>query len=424
MKPMSSDRPPVWLAAGLRTPFARVDGPLARRDALGLSVPVVQAMAARASGPIDLGIWGSVAPNLAYSNLAREIWLDAKLDPHVPTFTTVLQCCTSMAGAFEAAGLLRPGGPQLALVGGSESMSRVQIGLSPDLSVWLRRLISARTAARRLKALRTLRPRDIRLYVPEVKNRATGKSMGEHCEEMAKTWKISREEQDAFALESHRRSVAAQDRGAFEDLVPVELLTRDEFPRRDTSLGKLAALRPAFDRANGTITAGNSSPLTDGAAALWVATEEGLARLPGDLPRGRLVDFEIAAVDIFREGLLMAPVAAIPRLLARHRLRFEDIALWEIHEAFAAQVLCNIKGLEDADYVREKAGVPHTFGRFPQERVNPNGGSVSLGHPFGATGARILSQAVRELAGMPKGSRAVVSVCADGGLGTVALLEH
>ena len=178
------------------------------------------------------------------------------------------------------------------------------------------------------------------------------------------------------------------------------------------------AFDPPFDHRR------NSSPLTDGAAAVWVATEEGLTRLPASVPRVRLVDFEVAAVDIFHEGLLMAPVAAIPRLLSRHALAFEDIALWEIHEAFAAQVLCNIKGLEDADYVREKSGVPHTFGRFPGERVNPNGGSVALGHPFGATGARILSQAVQELAALPKGSRAVVSVCADGGLGTVALLEN
>jgi acetyl-CoA C-acetyltransferase len=260
--------------------------------------------------------------------------------------------------------------------------------------------------------------------VPEIKNRATGKSMGEHCEEMAKTWKIGRREQDEYALESHRRAVAAQDRGLFADLVPVDGIDRDGFPRRDTSLEKLAALKPAFDRARGTITAGNSSPLTDGAAAVWVATEEGLARLPAAVARVRLVDFEMAAVDIFHEGLLMAPVAAIPRLLSRHSLTFEDIALWEIHEAFAAQVLCNIKGLEDTDYVREKSGVPHAFGRFPRERVNPNGGSVALGHPFGATGARILSQAVKELAALPKGSRAVVSVCADGGLGTVALLEN
>ena len=180
-----------------------------------------------------------------------------------------------------------------------------------------------------------------------------------------------------------------------------------------------------FDRTSGrgTLTAGNSSPLTDGAAAIWVATEEGLERLPEAVPRARLVDFEMAAVDIFHEGLLMAPVSAIPRLLARHGLTFDDIALWEIHEAFSAQVLCHIKALEDQDFVRAKAGVEHNFGSFPRERMNPNGGSVALGHPFAATGARILSQAVKELAALPPGSRAIVSICSDGGLGTVALLE-
>jgi acetyl-CoA C-acetyltransferase len=417
-------RAPTWLASGLRTPFARVDGPLSSRDALGLAVPVVQEMARRASGPIDLTIWGSVAPNLAYSNLAREIWLDAKLDPHVPAFTTILQCCTSMAAAFQAADWLGRPGRDLALVGGSESSSRVQIGLGADLSVRLRRVVQGRTAGKKLAALAAVRPRELRLYVPEVRNRATGKSMGEHCEEMARQWSIPRAEQDALALESHRRAIAAEDRGFIQDLVPLEGLDRDQFPRRDTSLERLARLAPAFDRAHGTITAGNSSPLTDGAAGLWVANDAGLARLAPETPRARLVDFEIAAVDVFREGLLMAPVAAIPRLLARHGLRFDDVALWEIHEAFAAQVLCNLRGLEDAEYVRERTGLPHTFGAFPRDRMNPNGGSVALGHPFAATGARILSQAVRELGQLPAGSRAVVSVCADGGLGTVALLER
>ena len=275
--------------------------------------------------------------------------------------------------------------------------------------------------------LRKLRPSDIRLYVPEVKNRVTGRSMGEHTEDMAKNWKIGRQEQDELTLEGHQRAVAAQDRGFFKDLIiPVDGVDKDHFPRRDTSMEKLARLKPAFDRTSGrgTLTAGNSSPLTDGAAAIWVATDEGLARLPATAPRVRLVDFEMAAVDIFNEGLLMAPVTAIPRLLARHGLKFDDIALWEFHEAFSAQVLCHIKGLEDKDFVRAKAGVEHTFGSFPRERMNPNGGSVALGHPFGATGARILSQAVKELAAMPQGSRAIVSICADGGLGTVALLEN
>ena len=327
---------------------------------------------------------------------------------------------------LEAAGILRRERPALALVGGVESISRVQIGLGQNLSDWLRRVVQARNTTQRIGLLRKLRPSDIWLFVPEVKNRVTGRSMGEHTEDMAKTWNIGRREQDELALQSHRMAVAAQDRGFFADLIiPVDGITRDHFPRRDTSLEKLAKLKPAFDRASGrgTLTAGNSSPLTDGAAAIWVATDEGLARLPSTTPRVRLVDFEMAAVDVFKEGLLMAPVTAIPRLLARHRLTFNDIALWEIHEAFSAQVLCHIKGLEDKDFVREKAGVEHTFGSFPRDRMNPNGGSVALGHPFGATGARILSQAIKELAALPGGSRAIVSICADGGLGTVALLE-
>ena len=424
---MASDDRSVWLAAGVRSPFVGVDGPFARRDSLTLSVPVVQAMAARASGPVDFGVWGAVIPNLAYANLAREVWLEAKLDPHVPTFTTIMQCSTSMVGAFEAAGMLARGSAALALVGGVESMSRVQIGLGQNLSDWMRRVGQARDLRQRIGVLRKLRPSDIRLFIPEVKNRVTGRSMGEHTEDMAKSWNVSRREQDELALESHQRAVAAQDRGFFADLiVPVDGTERDHFPRRDTSLEKLARLKPAFDRTSGrgTLTAGNSSPLTDGAAAIWVATDAGLSRLPGATPRVRLVDFEMAAIDIFNEGLLMAPVTAIPRLLARHGLTFEDIALWEIHEAFSAQVACHIRALEDKEYVRVKAGVEHTFGSFPRDRMNPNGGSVALGHPFGATGARILSQAVKELAALPHGSRAIVSICADGGLGTVALLQN
>jgi acetyl-CoA C-acetyltransferase len=355
------------------------------------------------------------------------VWLEAKLNPHVPTFTTIMQCSTSMVGAFEAAGMLGRGGTALALVGGVESMSRVQIGLGQNLSDWLRRVAQAGGFTQRIDILRKLRPSDIRLFIPEVKNRVTGRSMGEHTEDMAKTWNIGRREQDELALQSHQRAIAAQDRGFFADLIiPVDGVVRDHFPRRDTSMEKLARLKPAFDRSSGrgTLTAGNSSPLTDGAAAIWVATDEGLARLPGTTPHVRLKDFEMPAIDIFNEGLLMAPVTAIPRLLARHALKFDDIALWDIHEAFSAQVLCHIKGLEDKSFVREKAGVAHAFGSFPRDRMNPNGGSVALGHPFGATGARILGQAVKELAALPPASRAIVSICADGGLGTVALLEN
>jgi len=415
----------TWLAAGVRTPFARVDGPLRKRDTIALSVPVAEAMAKQlaASGRPDLVVWGTVMQSLAVSNIAREVVIDAKIDPSTPAFSTVLACSTSMVAVFEAAGMLR-NGLDLALCGGVESMSRVQIGLTPGISDVIRRVSQARSVGERIDRLSETRLSDVRLYVPSVTNRATGKSMGEHCEEMAKEWKIARADQDRIALQSHQRSVKAMAAGFFDDLViPVDGMAKDGIPRADTSAEKLAALRPAFDRANGSITAGNASPLTDGAAAIWVATDAGLARLPAQRPRARLLDWEIAAVDLFHEGLLMAPAYAIPRLLARNNLTLDAIDLWEIHEAFAAQVLCNVAALESETFLRDKARVTARLGKFPWERFNPNGGSVAIGHPFGATGARILSQAVKELAAMGPGKRAIVSICADGGLGTVALLQ-
>ncbi|QJR09067.1 3-ketoacyl-CoA thiolase FadI [Usitatibacter rugosus] len=416
----------IFLVPGISTPFARVDGPLRTQDAVALSVPVAKAMAGGCpQGAIDLVIWGTVAPNLGWSNIAREVWIDAGLDRSVPAFSTVMACSTSMVATFEAAGMLGAE-HQLAVCGGVESMSRVQIGLTQGLSVWIRRLSQARSFGERVDRFMEIRGSDIKLHIPSVANRATGKSMGEHCEEMAKFWNIARVDQDRIAYESHRRAVAAIASGFFDDLViPVEGMAKHGIPRADTSPEKLATLKPAFDRTSGkgTITAGNASPLTDGAAGVWVGTAEGVARLPANRPRVKLVDWEIAAVDLFNEGLLMAPAYAIPRLLARHGLSLASIDLWEIHEAFAAQVLCNVAALENETFLREKAKVDAPMGKFPWERWNPNGGSVSIGHPFGATGARILSQAVKELAAMGKGKRAIVSICADGGLGTVALLE-
>ena len=415
-----------WLASGVRSPFARVDGALRSRHALALSVPVAQAMHTRLKPGTraDLVVWGTVAPNLGWSNIARELALGAKLDPATPAFSTVLACSTSMAAVFQAAGLLG-GDTHLALCGGVESMSRVQIGLRQGLSDWIRRLSQARTFGERIDRFAEIRGSDIGLHIPAVKNRTTGKSMGEHCEEMAKAWRIARADQDRIAFQSHQRAVRGMTAGFFDDLlVPVDGLARDALPRADSTPEKLASLKPAFDRTSGqgTITAGNASALTDGAAALWVASDAGLQRLP-EGPRARLVDFEMAAVDIATEGLLMAPAYAIPRLLVRHGLTLEAVDLWEIHEAFAAQVLCNVAALESESFLREKVGVHAALGRFPWDRMNPNGGSIALGHPFGATGARILSQAVKELVALGPGKRAIVSICADGGVGTVALLE-
>ncbi|MBW8812093.1 MAG: acetyl-CoA C-acyltransferase [Caulobacterales bacterium] len=417
---------PIWLAAGKRTPFAKAGGALAGLDALQLSVPVVKAMLAEAGGP-DLAIWGAVIPSLMWSNLAREVLLDAGADPSIPAFSTVMACSTSMAAAFQAAGMLDDRGRSLALVGGAESMSRVQIGLTQNLSDDLQRVMAARSFGDRLKALGQTRLSDVRLHIPKIQNRVTGKSMGEHTEEMAKGWSISRAEQDEIALRSHQTAAAAWKAGFFDDLVIRMAETgHDTTVRADTSLERLAKLSPVFDRTSGqgTLTAGNSSPLTDGAAGLWVATEQGLSRLPAATPRVRLVDYEINAIDLRHEYLLMAPAYGIPRLLARHGLRYEDVALWEIHEAFAAQVASHIKALQDEAFLREKAGVAADLGRLPIERMNPNGGSTALGHPFGATGARILSMAVKELAAMPAGAWGLVSICADGGQGTMALLRN
>ncbi|MCA0176863.1 MAG: acetyl-CoA C-acyltransferase [Proteobacteria bacterium] len=430
MNTIPNHPPEVWLAAGIRTPFAKVDGALAGHDALSLSVPVAQAMLAQLQGgQPDFAVWGCVAPNLTWSNLAREVLMEAGAPATIPAYATVMACSTSMMGAFEAAGMIDDArGRSLALVGGAESMSRVQLGLGQNLSDWMRGFQKARSLGQKLSHATELHWRDVQLYLPSVTNRTTGLSMGEHTEITARQWGIAREDQDRLALDSHQRAVAGWERGFFDDLViPLDGVARDGIPRKSTLLDKLARLPPAFDRTSGqgTLSAGNSSPLTDGAAALWVGSQSGMDKLPATAHRVKLVDWEIAAVDFRVEGLLMAPAFAIPRLLARHGLRYADIALWEIHEAFTAQVLFHLKALEDEAFLREKVGItdPARFGPFPRERMNPHGGSVALGHPFGATGARILSQAIKETAALPSGSFTIVSICADGGQGSVALLQ-
>jgi acetyl-CoA C-acetyltransferase len=425
---MRTDRPlDIWLASGVRTPFAKVDGALAAFDAIELSVPVARHMVDRLAGGMpDFAVWGVVVPSLTFSNIAREVLMDAGIDATVPAFSTVMACSTSMMGAIEAAGMIDGDAYNLGLVGGVDSLSRVQIGLGQRLSDWLRKFQQARSLGQKIDQVTHVQLKDIRLFIPAIVNRTTGLSMGEHTEITAKQWQIGRQEQDEIALKSHQRAVAAWNNGFFDDLViPLGGVTRDTIPRQDTSLEKLARLPPSFDRTSGkgSLTAGNSSPLTDGAAAIWVASSKGLERLPSSTPRVKLVDWEIGSVDFRTEGLLMAPAFAIPRLLARHDLTYADIHLWEIHEAFAAQVAFHLKALQNADFLRDKAKVVRDFGAFPTDRMNPNGGSTALGHPFGATGARIISQAVKELAAMPKGRRAIVSICADGGQGSVLLLE-
>lgn len=421
----------AFVVAGLRSPFARIDRELAEFDALGLSVPVIQqsvvgeaGVGPDRAGAVDLVLWGAVIPNLAVSNWGREAWFDAGLAPSVPCQTVVQACGSSLVAAVHAASRVREGKASLVLCGGVESMTGAQVGLSAGLSRAIRRTAQAGSARRAIRTLAGVRPSDLGISVPAARERTTGMTMGEHAEAMAREWGVEREEQDRFALASHRRAVASRD--FYRDLLvtpgtfPVDA---DAVPRADTSLDRLAGLRPAFDRERGTLTAGNSSPLTDGAAACWVAGREGLERLPAEAPRARLVDWEDAAIDPRRDGLLIAPALAIPRLLARHGLAYERVEVWEVHEAFAAQVLCTVRALESREWVRERAGVEADLGAFPLERVNPHGGSVALGHPFAATGARLLSQTARQLTKRPSGTRAIVSVCAAGGLGNVALLE-
>lgn len=413
----------VFLSPGLRTPFVKAGGVYAGRSAIDLSVLVAKAMSDLARP--DFLVWGQVIPDPALSNIARELLFEAKLDATIPAYSTIMACSTSFMGTLQAAGLIGRGSMHLGLVGGVESMSHVAIALRYKVA---ERLLGdfAKDPAAAALSLSKLSPADFDLPTKGWANRVSGRTMGEHMEDTAKELGVSRTEQDERALLSHRGAIAGQDSGFFKDLIiPFAGIDHDTFPRRDTSLDKLSKLPPVFDRASGkgSITAGNSSPLTDGAASIWVGDEEGLRRL-GVKPAVKLIDWEVAAVDFRVDGMLMAPARAIPRLLARHRLRAEEVDLWEIHEAFAAQLIANLKGASDPVYRREKARVDFDIGRFPVDRINPNGGSIALGHPFGATGARILSQAVKELTAMRAGARAVVSVCADGGQGTVALLQR
>jgi acetyl-CoA C-acetyltransferase/acetyl-CoA acyltransferase len=413
---------PIYISPGLRTPFVKAGGAFASHTALQLSIPVAKAMADKATP--DFLVWGQVIPDVTVSNIARELVFEAGLDPETPAFSTVLACSTSFMAAIEAAGMIGSGGTHLALVGGAETMSHVPLALTTAAAD---RIVAgfARDQRGAAEMIAATTAADFQLPRQAWANKQSGRSQGQHTEDTARHFAISRQAQDERALLSHRAAIAGQDAGFFDDLlVPFDGIERDRIPRRDTTPERLAGLPPAFDPA-GTLTAGNASPLTDGAAGLWVADAAGMARL-GREPAVRLLDWQIAAMD-FRhsdEGILMAPARAIPRLLARHGLRFADVASWNIHEAFGAQVLANIAAASDPVYRRDKAGVDFDLGAFDWSRVNPHGGSLAIGHPFAATGARVLSQAAKEIAALPSGSYGIVSLCADGGQGTVALLQR
>ncbi len=412
----------TYIVPGKRTPFVKAGQEFAKLDSLALSKPIAKVMADDVRP--DFLAWGQVIPSPTIPNLGRDILLEAELDPEIPAYSTTLACSTSMLATIQASGMVGKGGNHIALVGGVESMSHVPIPMKSGVAQQLMALFQM-DPAKAAEKFQSLSPADFELPIKGWANRISGRSMGEHTEDTAQYFKIAREAQDKLAFESHTRTSAAQATGFFDDLVvPLEGIQADTMPRADSTLEKLATLKTVFDRSeNGSLTAGNSSPLTDGAAGLWVCDEVGLEKLDAGYA-AEFVDWEIAAMDHKEEGILMAPARAMPRLLARHNLKLTDIALFEIHEAFAAQVLANVQAITDPNYRKEKAGVDMDLGEFPWERWNPNGGSLAIGHPFGATGARILSQAAKELSEHPSGSYAVVSICADGAQGTVALLRR
>lgn len=411
----------VFVAPGVRIPFAKAGREYSQIESIGLSTPVIRMMAERARP--DFVVWGQVIPDTMVSNLGRELVLEAGLDPEIPAFSTQLACGTSALAAIQAASMLGKSGANLAIVGGAESMSHIPIALKAPVAQKLMATFAADAAAA-LKLFNDLTPDSFNLPINSWANRISGRSMGDHTEDTAKRFAISREQQDEIALASHQKAIAAWKNDFFSDLVlSFDGVERDTLPRADTTIEKLSSLRTVFDTSDkGTITAGNASPLTDGAAGVWIANEAGLKAI-GPERAVELVDWQLAAMDYREEGILMAPARAVPRLLARHKLRLDDIAFFEIHEAFAAQVGANIKAFSDPEYRKAKAGVNFDLGDFPWDRLNPHGGSISIGHPFGATGARILSQAAKHLSTLPSKSYALASLCADGGQGVVILLR-
>jgi len=312
------------------------------------------------------------------------------------------------------------------VAGGVDTTSDAPIAVNEGLRHILLQANRGKSLGERLKPFLKLRPHHLKPELPRNGEPRTGLSMGEHCERMAQAWRISRAEQDELALLSHQKLAAAYAEGWQEDLLtPFLSLARDNNLRPDLSLEQLARLKPAFDRSGqGTLTAGNSTPLTDGASVVLLGTEEWAAQ-QGLQVLAYLVDGETAAVDFVtgREGLLMAPVYAVPRLLARNGLTLQDFDYYEIHEAFAAQVLCTLKAWEDADYCRERLGLDAPLGAIDRSKLNVKGSSLAAGHPFAATGGRILANLAKLLATAGKG-RGLISICAAGGQGVTVIVER
>ena len=418
------------VVGGNRVPFARAGGAYAQvsnRDLLTAALDGLVARFGLAGERVGEVVGGAVLKHSRDFNLTREAVLGSALAPDTPAHDLQMACATGIEAVVGIANKIRLGQIEVGIAAGVDSASDAPIAVSEPLRRALLDLSRARTTGQKLAALARIRPSHLAPTAPTTAEPRTGLSMGEHQALTTAAWGISRQAQDEVALASHQRLAAAYDAGFFDDLVtPFRGLTRDANLRPDTSLEKLAALPPVFGThldSPATMTAGNSTPLTDGASAVLLASEAWAAER--GLPAlAAVLDAEAAAVDFVhgKDGLLMAPVYAVPRLLARNGLTLADFDYYEIHEAFASTVLTTLAAWEDADFCRERLGLAGPLGSIDREKLNVHGSSLAAGHPFAATGGRIIATGAALLARRGSG-RALVSVCAAGGLGFAAILE-
>ncbi len=367
---------------------------------------------------------GAVLKHSRDFNLTREVVLGSALSPETPAFDIQQACGTGLQAAILVANKIALGQIESGIAGGVDTTSDAPIALNDGLRKVLLEFNRQKDLKGRLKTLAKIRPNELYPDAPANKEPRTGKSMGGHTAETAERWQISREDQDELTVVSHQRMAAAYDRGFYDDLMtPFRGLERDENLRPDSSLEKLAKLKPVFGGPNGTMTAANSTPLSDGASVTLLASEE-WAKERGLPILAYITHSETAAVNYVggEEGLLLAPVYAVPRMLERAGLELEDLDLYEIHEAFAAQTLATMKAWESESFARERLGRTKAVGTIDRDKLNVNGGSLAAGHPFAATGGRIIAGLAKELHARG-GGRGLISVCAAGGLGVVALVE-
>jgi acetyl-CoA C-acetyltransferase len=365
---------------------------------------------------------GAVMNSSSDWNLARECVLETKLHPETPAYNVQRACGTSLETIWQLGLKIAAGQSDLAIAGGVDTNSDLPIEVSEELRKALLQAHTAKSFLEKLNPFLTLGPKALIPKTAAVYEPRTKMSMGEHCEKMVKEWKISREAQDELALRSHKNGAKAYEEGFFKDLViPFHGVSKDLTLRPDTTIEKLAKLKPAFDPVAGTLTAGNSSPLTDGSACVLLASREQVEKNNWK-PLAKLVDFQAAAVDfVHGAGLLMAPTIAVSKLLTRNQMQFADFRFIEIHEAFTGQVLCNQAAWKSEEYCKKVLSLSQPLGSIDQSRLNVMGSSVALGHPFAATGARIAGTLAKLLT-TQKG-RGLISICTAGGMGVAAIIE-